>query len=508
MARLRTAAFAVLLAGVIAANAFVVWVSIFRNPLWEDEAFNLTVPLNLLRGLGYTSDGVLSGSLPTPFDVRISTGPVVLLPIAGVLATGIDPVVGSRLVPAAFFALLLLAVWLLGRRIGGRWAGLVALCVPMVFDASAPPSPIQGPADVLGEVAAAALLAWALYALQRRPWLAGLLLGLAIQTKYISFIAVPAFVIAMLLRPGRVRDRLGSLLAPAAFAVLPTVVIEVVVLLTLGPTAFVEHLRQTRDFLRSGGQIATTTVGEKLLTLADSWRVAPEIVIALVIASVVLGLWAWLLVVRYPALRERIPSLRATAPAPRRGASQEGAPSSDVGRSLLASVEPLVVAVLGAGAFVGWWAVLASHTPLWVRHPSPGLLAFVPVLAAYVVVAIRVVAAKPRVIGVAAGTLFAAVIAVQSWMAVMDAAVRSSFELDEQRVVAADLASFGQERFATVWGRTVSIVVMSDAHAALVDAPPENIEGLLRLRWGDACAEGESLVLTSASHVICEAAAG
>lgn len=484
MARLRTAAFAVLLAAAIAANAFVIWVSIFRNPLWEDEAFNLTVPLNLLRGLGYTSDGVLSGSLPTPFDVRISTGPVVLLPIAGVLATGIDPVVGSRLVPAAFTVLLLVAVWLIGRRIGGRWAGLAALCVPMIFDASAPPSPIQGPADVLGEVAAAALLAWALCALQRRPWLAGLLLGLAIQTKYISFIAVPAFVIAMLLRPGRVRDRLRSLLAPAVFVILPTALVEVVALLTLGPTAFIEHLRQTWRFLRSGGQIATTTVGEKLLTLADSWRVAPEIVIAVVVAGVVLGLWAWLLAVRYPALRDRVPSL-------------------DAGRPLLASVEPLVVAVLGAGAFIGWWAVLATHTPLWVRHPSPGLLAFVPVLAAYVVLAIRIIAAKPRIIGVAAGALFAAVIAVQSWLTVADAAVRSSFELDEQRVVAADLASFGQERFATVWGRTVSIVVMSGAHAALVDAPPENIEGLLRLRWGDACPEGEPLVLTSASHVVC-----
>ena len=92
------ALFWVAVAAAVVANVLVLVPAFTTVRLWEDEAFNLTVPLNLLRGLGYASDGTLSGSELAPFDVRISTGPVVLLPIAGVLALGIDPVVAGRLV--------------------------------------------------------------------------------------------------------------------------------------------------------------------------------------------------------------------------------------------------------------------------------------------------------------------------------------------------------------------------------------------------------------------------
>ncbi|HWR85178.1 MAG TPA: glycosyltransferase family 2 protein, partial [Rhodoglobus sp.] len=88
-------------------------------PLWEDEAFNLTVPLNLVRGLGYSSDGILSFGELAPFDPRISTGPVMLLPIAGLLGLGADPVVAGRVVALLFFAVLLVALFALGRRVGG-----------------------------------------------------------------------------------------------------------------------------------------------------------------------------------------------------------------------------------------------------------------------------------------------------------------------------------------------------------------------------------------------------
>ena len=65
----------------VIANLVVLVPAFTTVRLWEDEAFNLSVPLNLVRGLGYASDGTLSGSELTPFDVRISTGPVVILPI-------------------------------------------------------------------------------------------------------------------------------------------------------------------------------------------------------------------------------------------------------------------------------------------------------------------------------------------------------------------------------------------------------------------------------------------
>ena len=378
--RARDIAFWVLVVAAVGAQAIVAFSSLTRTTLWEDEAFNLTVPLNLLHGLGYSSDGTLSGSTITPFDPRISTGPVVLLPIAAILATGIDLVVGSRLVPLAFYAGLLVALWILGRRIGGRWAALVALTVPIAFNASAPPSPIQGVTDVLGEIPAAALLAWALVALRKRPWLAGLLIGLAIQAKYISFLAVPAFVIALIVREHGMpwMKRLRSLIVPAVLVFAPTVLVEVSALISLGPHGFLEHLRHTRDFLLDGGQPGVhSTVTEKLATLADSWLLPAGLITVIVVVLALLGVWALAIAVRRPDVRRVALAGHGLVPA----------------RDQL---QLLLVASIGLAAFVGWWAT-ASHTPLWVRHPAPGLLAFVPVAAAFVVLASRVLwAAGPR----------------------------------------------------------------------------------------------------------------
>lgn len=167
----RTIAFWTLAAGLLACNVIVMQHSLTAR-FWEDEAFNLTVPLNLLAGLGYSSDGALSGSTITPFDPRISTGPTVLLPVAAVVALCTDPVVGARLVPLTFWVLLIAGLALFGARSVGRWGALVAAAVPLAFNGVGSISPIQGPADLLGEIPAAALLVWALIVLPRRAWLA------------------------------------------------------------------------------------------------------------------------------------------------------------------------------------------------------------------------------------------------------------------------------------------------------------------------------------------------
>jgi hypothetical protein len=57
--------FWIAVAGVVVANLAVLWPAFTSERMWEDEAFNLTVPLNLLRGLGYSSDGSRSGSTRT-----------------------------------------------------------------------------------------------------------------------------------------------------------------------------------------------------------------------------------------------------------------------------------------------------------------------------------------------------------------------------------------------------------------------------------------------------------
>lgn len=479
---LRTVAFWIVAALLVAAHGIVLWQSISATRLWEDEAFNLTVPVNLLQGLGYTSDGTLSGSELTPFDARISTGPVVLLPIAAVLATGVDLVVGGRLVPAAYFVALLVAVGILGRRIGGRWGALVAVAVPLAFTAAALPSPIQGPADVLGEVPAAALLAWALVALRTRPWLAGLLVGLAIQAKYIALLSLPAFVVAvLLLQHGRPwMRRLRALIAPAIALAVPTVLVEIFAFISLGPRGFVDHLRATRDFIRSGGQVAHTTFGEKLTTLASSWYLPVAVVVAAVVLAIVVLIAG--LVLRYRPSTDRFWATLAAEP-----------------RAHLAAA-----AVLGFGAFVGWWST-AGHLPLWVRHPAPGILAFAPVLVAALIPAVRQLwrsGAAARAASVVVSAALAGCLVVSGSSAGVTAAGRDGTELAAQREQAAAVASVEADWIATHWGGLVAVVVMSGAHVALLDAPPENIAGYPRLDLGGADLCGAAAPLAEAPGIV------
>ncbi|GAA2043834.1 hypothetical protein GCM10009819_33220 [Agromyces tropicus] len=455
-----------LLAALVVANLAVVVPGIASVRLWEDEALNLTVPLNLVRGLGYASDGTLSGSTLTPFDVRISTGPVILLPTAGLIALGVDPVLAGRLVATLGYAGLLAALVLVGRRLGGRWAALVAAAVPLAFETGALPSPIQTPADVLGEVTAAAFLAAALLFVHRRPWLAGLLIGLGIQVKFIALLAVPAFAVAVLLDASgpllaRLRVTVPRVLVAALAAAAPTVVFELAKLVSLGPAGYWANLRNFAYFLLSGGQRGyEVTPADKVATMLASWNLPPELVgllaVLLLAAGVVIAVVAW-------GRLRRAPRLLATR-----------------GRSRMELAEfgtVLLVAALGLGTYLAWWLV-SRHTPAWIRHPAPGVLAFAPVLAAGFVPATRVAWQGLRSLVVrtlVAGLALVAVVAL-AWSVVGRVATVGSRAgvsgetLPEQRAAAEEVAALGHDELATWWGAGVSLAVLSGAHAGLTDA--------------------------------------
>ncbi|WP_404443857.1 hypothetical protein LG315_10610 [Microbacterium marinum] len=464
--RLRAAdlAFWALLAAIVTSHAVVLWQSITANRLWEDEAFNLSVPLNLLSGAGYTSDGTLSGSTLTPFDPRISTGPVVLLPVAAVLATGIDLVVGGRIVPALFFVSLLIAVALLGRRVGGRWGALAAIAMPLMFTAASLPSPIQGPADVLGEIPAAALIAWSLVVLERRPWLAGLLIGLAVQAKYLSLLAVPAIVVGyVLLRLGTPWvKRIRGMILPAVLVVVPTVVVEVSALLALGPRGFWEHVGMTRGFLLDGGQSSRGVGADaKLGALFASWHV-PSIVV--VVVAIVLGA---LVVTAVMFGRRRGIRWRSVVSDPR---------------------APVVLAAaVGVATYLAWW-LTAAHLPAWVRHPALGIFAFTPVLAAAVVPLVRALIRASsgwRVVGAVGASGLVVFAAVSVAGAVGGALSEDGSKLAAQRMHAETLASADEEWIATQWDQRISLIVMSGSHAALTDAPAEVVSEMPTLVRSD-----------------------
>jgi hypothetical protein len=461
MNRARTVLFWVLAAALLIGHVIVAWHSLVVWRFWEDEAFNLTVPRNLLAGLGYSSDGALSGSTITPFDPRISTGPVVLLPVAAVLATGIDTVIGARLIPLAYWILLLAGLAVIGRRIGGRWAALLAVAVPLAFTTSAGVSPIQGPADLLGEIPAAALLVWALIVLPRRAWLSGLLVGLAVQAKLIALLALPAFAIALwMLSDGhgvaRLRDLLRRSWRPLLLVAAPTLAVELSALISLGPSGFVQHLRALGGFVRSGGQGATTTIVEKLVALVGSWSL-PALVVAsaavILVVLIVCGLRA----------AHRSPS-DADSP------SAAGAADDRLARAYAAA------AITGAVAFLAWW-ITASHLPLWVRHPAPGIFAFVPILAAVAVwSAHRLTRPSARRAAVASAALLGAIIATGATLHVVDSFAPRPLTLADQRSAVAPIAAWvddtGTEWLAAEpWGVAIAPIVLSGAHVGLFDAP-------------------------------------
>lgn len=482
MTRARTIAFWVAAAALLIGHVIVAWHSLTVAPLWEDEAFNLTVPRNLIDGLGYSSDGALSGSTITPFDSRISTGPVVLLPVAALLALGADMVIGARLVPLAYWMLLLVGLALIGRRIGGRWAALLALAVPLSFSAGAGVSPIQGPADLLGEIPAAALLVWALIVLPRRAWLAGLLVGLAVQAKLIALLALPAFAIALwVLADGtgwaRVRDALRRSWLPLLLVALPTLLFELSALVSLGFSGFTEHAREFVRFLRSGGQgDAATTVLQKLATLADSWSLpgvlaAVGALLALALATAgVVAHW------RSPSREDRVVIAYALA------------------------------AVLGALAFVGWWST-ASRLPLWVRHPAPGVYAFFPILAAVAIWAVLRMQRRStaRIAAAAAASGLAVIVMAGSVLHVTAVLTSDGFSLAVQRAAVAPLADWVDENdvewlAADPWGTAVAPIVLTGAHVGLFDAP--SMATAPRLTVGECATD---VLVDSGTYRICAA---
>ncbi|WP_210480564.1 hypothetical protein [Naasia sp. SYSU D00948] len=448
---------------------------------WEDEAYNLTVPLHLIAGEGYSSAGFLTTLDADPFDVRISTGPVVLLPIAGVLATGVDPVIGARAVMLVFYAALVGALFLAGRRIAGPWGGLLAASGPLMLDATDSFSPLQGPTDVLGEVPSAFLLVAAMLTLRRPAW-SGLLFGLALQAKTLSVLSGPALVVAVALAAGAgaaSTARLRRVLVFALAAAVPTVVYELAKLLALGPGAYVVSTRQWLRFLLTGGQEGfSVSPGEKVVALITGWHVPWPLVLVLLAAGAALAVSTLLRVLR--------------------------------GHRLRAELVPLAAAV--AGVLLTWcaWWVLSTKDPLWLRHPAPGLLATVPLVLAFVLRAARARTGSgvPRVIatGVPALLTLAAVLAaVLHGIAAYQQGVET---LPDQRRAAAAAEDFPGDALLARWGPAISIVVLSGKEIAHPDEPVESawvIEMLDRTPRGMALQERRVEALCGADR---EAVAG
>ena len=426
--------------------------------LWEDEAYNLTVGLNLVGGNGYASDGILSAGRLDPFDYRISTGPAVLLPVSLALATGIDPVIGARTVMACFYLLLLAVLYLLGHRAAGRWGGLLAAAMPLTFNTMQQPSPLQGPTDILWEVPAALFLGTFLLLFRRHPAWAGLAIGLAFESKMLAVLVVPVAVLATVFVPRGASPgaRVRRVLTFSASALGPVLLFELAKLVSLGSDRYVASTRDLFYFLRSGGQSGfSVSPWEKVLTVFSSWSL-PWAVAALVVA-----VWGAVVVL-----------------AKARRAADRG---SAVGGDLLVPLGFLAVWLM-------WWGISTTQ-PAWIRHPSPALLVAVPVLAAHGLAAWNQLRAGhpdrwpalPVAVGGISVGLFLFSAGAHLWTVYTPRET-----LQAQRAVAATIRTIPGAELRGWWGSFAPIALLADKRAVLVENDPVSSSPILVNGGADA----------------------
>ncbi|HEX5086473.1 MAG TPA: hypothetical protein VFV89_01620 [Nocardioides sp.] len=349
----------------------------FGQELSFDESYNLQVVQHLLHGHRYATDGLL---LPvgdsSEFDWRITTGPTMLLPVTAVAALLGEHVWVYRLVPLAFFLLLVAGWFRLGRDLGGFWVGAAGAAAVLALDTASATWGVSvyfGPGDVMGEAAAAGLVVLAALNL-RRPVRAGVLVGLAVLTKTVIVLMVPAVVVGVVwvARRSGVGRRVWLRFAGAALA--PIGVWQVYRFAAAGPDRAQAANAKFVGFLIHGGSgivqpDATTITSWSKLTSQAPLLVPGPAVLALAVVALLLAV---LLIGR---------RLASSAP------SEPGAPEA-ADRAPDRAADRVPVLVLGsAGLLVELWYVLVSSQG-WVRHSVTGSFLLFPALvvvtAAYV----------------------------------------------------------------------------------------------------------------------------
>ena len=369
---------AVVLVVAIVALHLVIWtLSLLLAPLGFDEAFILQAPLNLVQGNGYSTEDWMHGGPRLYFDAIVSTGPTLLMPVAGSFAIFGISIEAARLATLPFFLILLGSLVVLGRRYAGWWGAVAALSVLLVVNTREdfPLTVIYGPSDAIGEMTAASLIALALVVLPRHRALSGLVLGFAVLAKFITAMTIPVFIIAMLLVPalrtagwGR---RVREILAFLGFAAIPSVLWELVKFISLGPTAYLDALIGTLRFIFRSGSGVDGSGGANYLDRASrlfaTWHMPTVLAIVVGVVLVALAVWGlWRIIVDRGTLPTR----------PARWTDWVRGIADGIGIDLLAAIGILA-------SFSLWWIGVASSA--FIRHTMPMLLVVVPIIAAVAV---------------------------------------------------------------------------------------------------------------------------
>lgn len=411
-------AFAASIVVIVGAYAVMIFGHL-RLPLEYDEAFNMTVAENFGERFFYGTNGALGQPVGSPvaFDPFITTGPTLLVPAAIIWRLFGGAVWATRLVPALFFFLYLAGAWSATRGLLGRWYRLLvligpfALVMPVAFEHAT-----FVPTRLVGETAVAAMILWGVLLAERgRLWWGGVLVGLAVQTKYVA--AIPAAVVIVIMIVVLIaRSQSGVIrrcTAWVAGAAVPTLAFELSRLLTLGWDDYRANIDATFNYSRSVAQVGdkgTSDAMSKMASLGNMFETH---------SFLILGSLIFVLVA--------IASFSVVTPR-----------ETNVGPATRWTM-PIVVSstVLAGGASLLFWLLIVQERS--GRHALPGLLLLFPGLA--LLLGRLVQAVEPRR---CARLPIAAALFVASAFLVADNAIKSIENLKresilEEQLLVADL---------------------------------------------------------------------
>ena len=189
-------------------------------PIDYDEAYNLQVVDLLAKGQGYASYGALKGNGPWLFDPYITTGPVILGPLALLWSVTGGSLIAIRIFMLAFLWLYAFGLFYLlkSHKFGLMLSALAIGSSLCIINMQA--------GNVKGELPAAAAIIWAAWAVSKnRPLIAAIMVGMAIQIKLVYGLAgliilLLFFVFSLLSKDG---IKLKSIVASTVWLFAPTV---------------------------------------------------------------------------------------------------------------------------------------------------------------------------------------------------------------------------------------------------------------------------------------------
>ena len=226
-----------------------------------DEGFNLTVVRNMASGLGYSTTGIVPWTWEVPFDPNASTGPTLLLPASLVWFLTGGSLEATRIVPFVFFLALVVALGLLFYRVAGRWAALIAAGSPLLLSVAKEDISTVSlvPGRFVGEITATAcLVGMAVLLSSRRPLLAGLAGGMAIQAKLHFALPVVVTLGTWWLLERKFGRQVGgqALVRLGLGLTLPAIAFEAFRFASLGPGGYLPSIKNLGGWLLGQGASA------------------------------------------------------------------------------------------------------------------------------------------------------------------------------------------------------------------------------------------------------------